>query len=186
MVAPSATPPSATGSRVSRAPVVVTIVGLGIALAAVVIAARGSPAPEVHVDRAGTAADPREISVILKDYRFLPGSLQLVPGETVRFRILNGGLVTHELVLGDQSVQEAWAGAEAVATPPNAFATPPPASVAGEAAGLRVILASGGSDTVVYTVPRSGELELACHIPGHVERGMVAQVRLVTPVPGGG
>ena len=42
----------------------------------------------------------------------------LVAGETVRLRVLNGGLVAHELTLGDEAVQAAWARADAAVTPP--------------------------------------------------------------------
>jgi uncharacterized cupredoxin-like copper-binding protein len=45
--------------------------------------------------------------------------------------------------------------------------------------GVRVLLASGGEGTAIFDVPEVGELLLMCHIPGHVEAGMVGEVRLV-------
>ena len=79
----------------------------------------------------------------MRDYRFDPTPVVLVPGETVRLHVLNGGLVEHELTLGDEAVQAAWARADAAATPPAPFATPPPASVPPGTGGLRVLLGVG-------------------------------------------
>jgi uncharacterized cupredoxin-like copper-binding protein len=101
-----------------------------------------------------------------------------VRGETVSVTILNGGLVEHELTLGDDGVQAAWSRADAAATPPAPFATPPPASVPPGIGGLRVVLGSGQQATVTYTVPQTGALALVCHLPGHVERGMTGSVEL--------
>jgi len=119
------------------------------------------------------------VNVIMRDYLFQPTPIDLVGGEMVRFNIINGGLLPHEFVLGDHAVQEAWASAEAAATPPGPLASAPPASVPPEVGGLRVLLGSGEQVSVLYEVPREGELRLACHIPGHVEQGMVGQIRRV-------
>ena len=115
----------------------------------------------------------------MRDYLFDPTPLVLVPGETVRLTVFDAGMLAHELVLGDASVQAAWAAADAAATPPAPLATPAtserrrPAS-----AGSGVLLTSGGQATVDYTVPAAGELALLCHLPGHIEHGMVGRVEL--------
>lgn len=164
---------------VSRAPVVVLVLGLALALGLVLFAALGrGPAPVVAVDHPGTPAAPREVTVIMRDYLFNPTPLVLVPGETVRFRIMNGGLQPHAFVLGDTAVQEAWARAEALATPAIPFATPPPASVAPDVGGLRVLLDSGEQAAADYAVPARGELRLVCPIVGHVEQGMIGRIEL--------
>jgi uncharacterized cupredoxin-like copper-binding protein len=156
------------------------IVFFTIAVALVLIGAQRSmdQAGSVAVDRPGTPDTPRAVSVIMRDYLFEPTPLVLVPGETVRFTILGAGLDRHEFALGDQAMQEAWAAANAAATPPAMFATAPPASVDPGIGGLRVVVGSGQSVTRDYVVPESGELLLMCHLPGHVERGMVGQVEL--------
>ena len=152
-----------------------------VALAAIVIAGCTPATPALgRVETAGTSEQPREVNVIMRDYLFQPTPLTLVGGETVRFNIINGGLLPHEFVLGDRTVQEAWASAEAAATPPAPLTTAPPATVPPTVGGLRVHLASGEQASVLYEVPRGGELELACHIPGHVEQGMVGEVRRAT------
>lgn len=164
----------------SRAPVVVVVAALGVAVALVLIGARLATAPAAPPDlsQPGTAARPRPVNVILRDYTFNPTPLYLVPGETVQFNLINGGLVVHEFVLGDAAVQRAWAAANAAATPPAALATAPVASVPVEVAGLRVLLGSGASASIQYEVPLEARLELACHLPGHVAEGMVGRVEL--------
>jgi uncharacterized cupredoxin-like copper-binding protein len=163
--------------------VLVLVLGLGLAVGLVLLGAAlaGAPAPAPQIAQPGTADAPRVVNVILRDYRFDPSPLYLVPGETVRLNVVNGGMVEHELVLGDTGVQDAWANADAAATPPAPFATSPPASVPPGTGGLRILLASGAPLTTVdYTVPIAGGVELVCHLPGHVEKGMVGEVVLVS------
>jgi uncharacterized cupredoxin-like copper-binding protein len=166
--------------RASRAPVVVVIGFAVVAITLVLIGMqRSSEAPpDVEIARAGTASAPRDVTVIMRDYRFDPTPVVLVPGETVRFTIFNGGLVEHDFVIGDEAVQRAWHEADAAATPPSLLATAPPASVPPGTGGLRVVLDSGEQAVVDYRVPAGEQLALLCHIPGHIERGMVGAVEL--------
>lgn len=135
-----------------------------------------APAPVPVIDQPGTAAQPRDVNVILRDFAFDPNPLYLVAGETVRLHIFNGGMVDHEFALGGQQFQAAWAVADANASPDTPFSTTPPASVPPGIGGLRLLLASGSSTTVEYTVPATGGLQLYCHLPGHAERGMIDRV----------
>ena len=173
--APSRPPP-----RISRAPVVVAGAFFAIAVTLVVIGAQLSlsPPPHVTIDRPGTVAQPRLINVIMRDYRFDPTPVVLVPGETVRITVFNAGMVAHELSLGDAAAQLAWSQADAAATPPALFQTAPPASVPPGTGGLRIVLESGQQQIVDYTVPVGVELRLLCNLPGHIARGMIGQVEL--------
>jgi uncharacterized cupredoxin-like copper-binding protein len=159
--------------------VVVLVFGV-VATALVLIGMQrpGEPPPEVEITAAGTAEAPRSVTVIMRDYRFDPTPVVLVPGETVRFTIFNAGLEIHDFVIGDADVQEAWHRADAAATPPHLLATAPPASVPPGTGGLRVLLGSGERTTVDYEVPSGEQLALLCHIPGHIEKGMVGRVEL--------
>lgn len=165
---------------ISRWPVVILVGGLGLAVALVIIGATlaGRPAAPPLISGPGTLSSPRPVNIILRDYRFDPTPIYLVPGEVVRLNVVNGGLVEHELVLGDTAFQAAWREADAAATPPAPFATAPPASIDPDLEGLRLVLASGASAVVDYQVPAAGPLELICHLPGHAERGMVGEVVL--------
>ena len=157
-----------------------TAAGFAIAIALVLFALRGFPAPQPSIERAGSPEVPRDVSVIMRDYRFQPDPLTLIAGERVRFTILNGGLEPHEFVLGDVGVQRAWESADAAATPPLPLTTAPPASVPPGTGGVRVLLGSGSQASALFDVPATSELLLMCHLPGHVEAGMVGDVRLIT------
>lgn len=159
--------------------VVVIVFGV-IATALVFIGMQrpGEPPPDVEIAQAGTADAPRDVVVIMRDYRFDPTPVVLVPGETVRFTVFNAGLEVHDFVIGDADVQRAWQKADAAATPPNLLATAPPASVPPGTGGLRVLLRSGEQATVDYTVPSDEDITILCHIPGHIEKGMVGAVDL--------
>lgn len=151
-----------------------------VAVAALVAACGGGDVGPTPPIRPGTAGAPREVNIIAKDYTFIPAVVDLVPGETVLFHVVNGGLAVHGVVIGNQAVQDAWEIAEAatVDAPPG----PTPAvSVPPGVAGLRVVVPSGGREDALYTVPRTDGLIVGCHIPGHYAKGMHVPVRLVTP-----
>jgi uncharacterized cupredoxin-like copper-binding protein len=164
----------------------VVIAFFAVALVLVVIGAQRplEPAPSLAIISPGSREAPRAVTVIMRDYRFDPTPLPLVRGETVRFTILNAGLVEHEFSLGDASAQAAWASADAAATPPAPFATAPLASAPPGTGGLRILLPSGGQTSVGYRVPEAGDLLLLCNLPGHIERGMVGRIELREPSGG--
>lgn len=152
-------------------------------LAAMVAACGPGTAPATPPPSPGTADRPREVNLIAKDYTFIPDGLDLVPGETILLHVVNGGLVVHEAIIGDASVQDAWEVAEAatVGAPPGPT---PVVSVPPDVAGLRVVVASGERVDVVWTVPTGRpELIVGCHIPGHWAEGMRIPVRWVAPPP---
>ena len=165
---------------ISRLPVLVLVVGLSIALGLVILGAdlAARPVESPPIGTPGVAASPRVVTVIMRDYRFDPTPLYLYQNETIELNVVNAGMVEHELVLGDAAVQAAWANADAAATPPAPFTTAPPASAPVDTGGLRVLLKSGESASVDFTVPEGGDLLLVCNIPGHEQRGMVGQVVL--------
>jgi uncharacterized cupredoxin-like copper-binding protein len=143
------------------------------------------PPPATPPIRAGSSSAPREVNVVMKDWVFLPDPVDLVPGETVNLHVVNGGLDIHELVIGDQGVQDAWEAAEAAHADPPPGATPA-VSVGPDVAGIRLVVASGQRVDLTWTVPAAGGLAgliFGCHIPGHWAKGMRAAVRIA---PSGG
>jgi uncharacterized cupredoxin-like copper-binding protein len=157
---------------------------LAAALGSVALAACDAAVPPpTPAVRAGSSASPREVNVIHKGWVFLPDPVDLIPGETVLLHVVNGGLDIHELVIGDQAVQDAWEVAEAA----NADRPPgptPAVSVPPDVAGIRVVVASGQRVDLTWTIPdtpAASRLILGCHIPGHWAKGMRASVRVVPP-----
>ena len=131
----------------------------------------------------GTADHPRTVIILAKDYTYVPAVLDLVPGESVLFQIVNGGLAIHEVVIGTLEVQDAWESAEAatVDAPPGPT---PVVSVPPDRAGFRVVVASGQRVDVAWTVPSREAVSTAawlvgCHIPGHWAEGMVVPIRFI-------
>ncbi len=127
----------------------------------------------------GTAASPREVNIIAREYRFDPPTVDVVPGETVLLHVINGGLEIHEAIIGDAAVQDAWEVAEAATAgaPPGPT---PPVSVPSGVRGLRVVVRSGERVDVTWTVPSATDpLIVGCHIPGHWGKGMQVPVRFV-------
>ena len=177
---PDPTPTAPPRKSPSLAPLVVVALFFVVAITLVLIGAQRSaePAPSVLVARAGTPEQPRALTILMRDYLFDPTPLVLVAGETIRLTVFSAGMTAHEMVLGDAAVQAAWSAADAAATPPAPFTTAPPASVPPGTGGVRLLLVSGASATVDYTVPTTGELLLLCHLPGHIAQGMVGRVEL--------
>jgi len=133
----------------------------------------------------GGSTAPREVNLIARDYSFQPDTLDLVPGETVLLHLINGGLEVHEAVIGDAAVQEAWEGAEAAVAgaPPGPT---PVVRVAPDVTGVRLVVGSGVRVDLVWTVPLEAATAatpwiVACHIPGHLARGMQIPIRWVAP-----
>ena len=106
-------------------------------------------------------------------------TVDVVPGETVLLHVVNGGLIVHEAVIGNGSVQDAWEAAEGAAADPPPGPTPV-VSVPPDVAGIRVVVESGKRVDVTWTVPADpavdGTLLLGCHIPGHWAQGMRASI----------
>ena len=163
--------------RPARFPVVPVLIACVIGLAA----CGSGLAPATPPVTPGTSERPREVNVIARDYTFTPTVIDLVPGETILLHVVNGGLAVHEVVIGDQATQDAWAAAESVAANPPPGPTPL-VEVPAATAGLRIVVGSGERHDVVWTVPAVDQrLLVGCHIADHWERGMQAQIRLVGP-----
>lgn len=173
------------GSRSSRSrsgPLLQLVVAVSLSLAAAACAEAPVSTPPI---RPGTSDAPRDVNLIARDYAFVPATVDLVPGETILLHVVNGGLVVHEAVFGGAATQAAWERAEAatVGAPPGPT---PVVVVAPELAGLRVVVESGQTADLRWTVPIDGPASpdgflIGCHIPGHFARGMLAGVRWIGP-----
>jgi uncharacterized cupredoxin-like copper-binding protein len=151
----------------------------GLAACLVAAACQAERPPSTPLIVAGSSDAPREVNLIARDYSFQPATLDLIPGETILLHVVNGGLAVHEAIIGDSAVQQAWEIAEAAAADPPPGPTPR-VSVPPEAAGLRIVVASGERVDVVWTVPTATTaLIVGCHIAGHWGQGMQIPVRWV-------
>lgn len=105
----------------------------------------------------------RTIELTVRDSRFTPSSLSVRAGERVRFVIRNADPIPHEFILGTHAEQLA-----------HERGTDATHDGAPGAASLDI----GETATVAYLFERAGELEFACHLPGHYAYGMRGTVEV--------
>jgi uncharacterized cupredoxin-like copper-binding protein len=105
----------------------------------------------------------KTIDVSIRHSRFLPHTLQVAPGSTVRFVLRNTDPIDHEFILGDESVQ----ARHETGTEAHHGAIPGEVSVA-----------AGGEASTTYTFSQAGTLFIGCHLPGHYAYGMRGSVQV--------
>ncbi|HEX2046879.1 MAG TPA: plastocyanin/azurin family copper-binding protein [Acidimicrobiales bacterium] len=113
----------------------------------------------------GCSADGGGRTVVLDVHhsRFSVDQLHVRPGETVRFVLRNTDPIPHELIIGDQHVQDVHeAGTEAHH-----------ADRPGE-----VSVAPGATAVTTYRFDRPGRLLFGCHLPGHWAYGMRGTIQV--------
>jgi uncharacterized cupredoxin-like copper-binding protein len=95
--------------------------------------------------------------------RFSLEELHVRPGETVRFVLHNTDPIPHELIIGDEHVQDVHeAGTEAHH---------------GDRPG-EVSVAPGATAVTTYRFDRPGRLLFGCHLPGHWAYGMRGTIQV--------
>jgi uncharacterized cupredoxin-like copper-binding protein len=135
--------------------------------AALVVAAAGYGLVAL---RAGEPAPPAlgpgdvTVAVDVEHSRFSPADLRVVEGTRVRFVVVNGDPINHELIVGPPSVHARHARGSEAEHP----------SIPGE-----VSVDPGGTAVTTYRFDEAGSVELACHLPGHYEFGMRGEVVVV-------
>ena len=106
---------------------------------------------------AGGHGTERTIELTVHHSRFSLDELHVRPGETIRFVLRNTDPIPHELIVGDQSVQDVHeAGTEAHH---------------GDRPG-EVSVAPGATAVTTYRFGAAGRLLFGCHLPGHWAYGM--------------
>ena len=120
----------------------------------------------VAVGLTGCSGEGRERTVTLTVHhsRFDLADLDVRPGETVRFVLRNTDPIPHELIIGDQAVQDVHElGTEAHH-----------AERQGE-----VSVAPGKTAVTTYRFGGAGtQLLFGCHLPGHWAYGMKGTIRV--------
>lgn len=120
---------------------------------------------------ADLARASRTVEVSMSDeMRFTPEHLQVREGETLRFRIVNGGGVMHEMVIGTREMLDEHAAL--MARFPNMEHDEP----------YIAHVAPGERGEIAWTFNRAGRFEFACLIPGHFQAGMTGTIEVVAAI----
>lgn len=122
-------------------------------------AAIGKPGDARKIDRTITVD-------MLDTMRFGPADISVRRGETIRFVVVNKGVLPHELVLG--TPEELKAHAEDMRKNPHAGHD--------DAAAVRV--EPGQKKEIVWEFTTPGTVDFGCLLPGHFEAGMVGKVKV--------
>ncbi|HEV8644444.1 MAG TPA: copper-binding protein [Burkholderiales bacterium] len=117
---------------------------------------------------AGRPGNPKKISRTIKitalDIKYDKPEIQIKAGETIKFVVTNTGKLRHEFMIGDMEEQRQHA--EMMKQMPD---------MVHEDANT-LTLEPGETKSLVWQFTKTGALEVACHIPGHYEAGMVSKV----------
>ena len=101
------------------------------------------------------------VTVNINHSRFAPDELRVESGSTVEFVIRNRDPIDHEFILGDDLVQDRHeTGTHAEH-----------GLVAGE-----VSVPAGATRSTTYRFTEPGRLVIGCHLPGHYDYGMRADI----------
>jgi len=118
----------------------------------------------------GRAGDPgkvdRVIHIVASEFRFSPARVSVKRGQTIRFVVSNEGKLAHEMMLG--TMAELNEHAALMRRFPNMEHDEP----------NQVSVAPGATGEIVWRFTRSGVVDFACLIPGHMEAGMAGAVKV--------
>ncbi len=110
----------------------------------------------------------RTVQVEMRDsMQFVPSTLSVRQGETLRIVVKNTGQLRHEIVLGSE--KDLKAHAEIMKKSP-AMAHPEP---------QMLTLAGGQSGALLWKFSQAGVVDFACLQPGHFEAGMKGRVQVI-------
>jgi uncharacterized cupredoxin-like copper-binding protein len=122
-----------------------------------------------HASAIGKPGNPAEVTrtmmVDMNDaMRFIPATIDVKRGETVKFIVRNSGRLKHEMVLG--TMQELKAHAEVMRQHPEME----------HADENQVSVDPGKTGEIVWQFTNAGTFDFACLQPGHFEAGMKGAV----------
>ncbi|CAM3472715.1 cupredoxin domain-containing protein [Halomonas lysinitropha] len=155
---------------------------LALALGLTTTAAFAAPGHGGSQPSVSDADIDRTIRFEAGDMWFDPEGIEVEPGETIRFEVINTGNIEHEFVIGDAQAQEvhremmqAMSGSHGDAHAGHGGHDMAEGEHGGEMPA--VTIAPGETADLVWTAPRNvGRLEYACNIPGHYESGMSGKI----------
>lgn len=137
-----------------------------LALATTVVVSGAGYAVASGLENPETILGPGDVTVEIDiEYsRFVPDQLTVVEGTRVRFLVVNGDPIHHELITGGAEVHFRHSSGTESEHP----------SIPGE-----VSVGPNGTAITTFTFDEPGVYEFACHLPGHFEYGMRGTIEVV-------
>ena len=159
----------------------------GTALAASFIAS-SAVASSGHGDGIGEPGDAaqvdRTITIEMDEMKYSPNSIDVEPGETIRFEVVNVGRAVHEFNIG---TKETWNGhrgemqqmmREGMMTMQRIDHDRMMQTGMMHDDANSVLLEPGDAGEVIWKFPEGGQIGFACNVPGHREAGMAGDFRI--------
>ncbi|HET8802402.1 MAG TPA: cupredoxin domain-containing protein [Marinobacter sp.] len=148
-------------------------------------AAIGEPGKAANADRT--------ITVEMHDNYYQPESIEVRPGETIRFVVENQGALVHEFNIGTPEMHEAHQEemkmmVEHGVIQGGKLNEDMMSMDMGNGHTMKhddpnsILLEPGQSGEVVWTFAEKANIEFACNIPGHYQSGMYGEVNFQGPV----
>jgi uncharacterized cupredoxin-like copper-binding protein len=109
--------------------------------------------------------------------RYSPADWNVTQGESVRFKIINRGLVRHEFVLGSPNELERHAEAMSRAGSDHQHGTHD--GEHGAPSGTAITVEPGQSAELNWTFTKAGQVGVGCFEPGHYQAGMRGTVTVL-------
>ncbi|MFT7392122.1 MAG: putative cupredoxin-like copper-binding protein [Paracoccaceae bacterium] len=132
------------------------------------------------------SAVTRTIEVVMHDTYYEPESIEVKPGETIRFKIRNAGEFVHEFNIGTADMHLAHQPEMQMMVDMNVLLPDRIDLAAGKAMQASMghgmhdepnsaLLAPGKSAEMIWTFPKQAgaAIEFGCNVPGHYGSGMV-------------
>jgi uncharacterized cupredoxin-like copper-binding protein len=104
---------------------------------------------------------PVAVNVVLTDFRISAFQTRFTVGQTYTFTIQNNGATSHQFVVEQRGANNL-------------------PLITGSGSALIAEIQPGKSATLTMSFPTPGEYQFACHLPGHMEQGMVQANIVVT------
>lgn len=145
-----------------------------------------------NIGEPGKAAEvSRTVEVTMEDIYFEPETIEVKPGETIRFVVTNVGEFVHEFNIGTPEMhaahqEEMMMMMEHGVLEADKIHRDKMKMDMGDGHSMAhddpnsVLLESGETAEVIWKFPSAMELEFACNVPGHYESGMAGAFNFQT------
>lgn len=156
------------------------LVGTALVASLAASIAVASPGHDSSIgERGETAKVNRTITLEMDEMKYSPKTIEVAPGETIRFEVTNVGRAVHEFNIGTQETWDEHLGEMQTMMREGMMTASSLNHDKMMAAGMMhddansVLLEPGDTGEIIWTFPEGGEIGFACNVPGHREAGMV-------------